>query len=70
MAKQQSISAIRKQLRLHAAQSNTFATLNKSSIEIRSVAGVLVMDFAESERKDIADMLQKIEDKKLVKTIV
>lgn len=70
MAKLQSISAIRKQLRLHSAKSNTFATLGKSSIEIRSVAGVLVMDFPTSERKDIADMLNKIEDKKLVKTIV
>lgn len=70
MAKLQSISAIRKQLRLHAAQSNTFATLNKSSIEIRSVAGLLVMDFSPSERKDVADMLKKVEDKKLIKTIL
>jgi hypothetical protein len=70
MAKLQSISAIRKQLRLHSALSNTFATLGKSSIEIRSVTGVLVMDFAASERKDIVDMLNKIEDKKIVKTIL
>jgi len=70
MNKPQTISAIRKQLRLHAAQSTTFATLDKSSIHIRSVAGVLVMDFNKGERKNLIDMLDKISDTKIVKTIL
>lgn len=70
MNKPQTISAIRKQLRLHAAQSTTFATVDKSSIQIRSVAGVLVMEFEKGERKNLIDMLEKLEDKKIVKTIL
>lgn len=70
MNKPQTISAIRKQLRLHVAQSTTFATLDKSSIQIRSVAGVLVMDFEKAERKNLIEMLKKLEDKKIVKTIL
>lgn len=70
MNKPQTISAIRKQLRLHAAQSTTFATLDKSSIHIRSVSGVLVMDFNKEERKNLIDILDKITDTKIVKTIL
>lgn len=70
MNKPQTISAIRKQLRLYAAQSTTFATVDKSSIQIRSVAGVLVMEFEKGERKNLIEMLEKLEDKKIVKTIL
>jgi hypothetical protein len=70
MNKPQTISAIRKQVRLHAAQSTTFVTLDKSSIQIRSVAGVLVMDFDKGERKDMIDLLDKITDTKIIKTIL
>lgn len=70
MNKPQTISAIRKQVRLHAAQSTTFATLDKSSIQIRSVAGVLVMEFDKGERKNMIDMLDKMTDPKIVKTIL
>lgn len=70
MNKPQTISAIRKQLRLHAAQSTTFATLDKSSIQIRSVAGVLVMDFDKGERGNMIEMLEKMKDAKIVKTVL
>jgi hypothetical protein len=70
MNKPQTISAIRKQLRLHAAQSTTFATLDKSSIHIRSVAGVLVMEFEKGERKNLIELLDQMDDKKIIKTIL
>lgn len=70
MNKPQTISAIRKQLRLHVAQSTTFATVDKSSIQIRSVAGVLVMEFEKGERKNLIVLLDQMDDKKIIKTIL